>query len=344
MKRTAIVILGLAAAAAVALFVMARRPEPLRWAIRNDVAPLVTVLAACGADLDARGNDGWVPLQIAVMNGRLRAANSLLRRGADKTVRDRNKDTLIWWAARNDQLSAVQLLLANGVDVKEQDKGEDPLIVFAATHDKLALVKLLLESGADPDDQIVETLSLPAIPPGAGIPDGTMAVALVERTPLLVYAVKKKKLELAKLLLEHKAKPNASDGEGSALYWAADTGSVDLAWLLIAGGAKINEDAKRAYTPLHIASQKGHLGMVKLLVEHEASVNATTPFYLEIDIIDPTFGIVHIGHGGDPQHEKWRKVEDITPLDLAVQERHADVADFLRAHGAKRGKKFMHLD
>lgn len=317
------------------------------------MAPLVTVLATCGAGVDARGQDGWVPLQLAVMNGRLRAADALLKHGADKTVRDSNADTLIWWAARNDQLPAVRLLLARGADLKEQDKSGDRLIVFAAKGDKLALVKLLLESGADPNDQIVEGSDMPPPPPAeepagegpaappAGPPGPPPPGPPAEKTPLLVYAVKNQKPELAKLLLEHKANPNVSDWENSALCHAAEIGNADLVRLLVASGAQVNEDAKRRYTPLHIAAQKGRLEIVKLLVEKGADVNAITPFYLEVF---GDMGLVHIGHGDEPAHTRWQIVEDITPLSLALQGHHADVASVLRAHGAKQGKKYMALE
>ncbi|XP_046407817.1 ankyrin-1-like [Ischnura elegans] len=55
---------------------------------------------------------------------------------------------------------------------------------------------------------------------------------------------------------------------GSCLYIAAKEGSVDVAKMLIEHKAYVNRyNDKRKNTPLHIASELGHSDMVKLLID-----------------------------------------------------------------------------
>ena len=57
----------------------------------------------------------------------------------------------------------------------------------------------------------------------------------------------------------------------------ADVGSsfvifVDFLSLLFLRGAKVDAIGQDGHTPLHFASQEGHLDVVNLLLEHDASV------------------------------------------------------------------------
>jgi ankyrin repeat protein len=80
-------------------------------------------------------------------------------------------------------------------------------------------------------------------------------------------------LEIAKLLLDAGADPNAGKRGQIALHWAARGGQMEMAELLIARGANVNARAKVAggeATPLDQAKKAEEKEMVELLRRHGA--------------------------------------------------------------------------
>jgi hypothetical protein len=59
----------------------------------------------------------------------------------------------------------------------------------------------------------------------------------------------------------------------SLLMEAADTGSAQVASLLVQHGANVNALSTRNNTPLFKAAQNGNLAIIKLLIDHKANIN-----------------------------------------------------------------------
>jgi ankyrin repeat protein len=77
-------------------------------------------------------------------------------------------------------------------------------------------------------------------------------------------------------------------GELTALVYAARTGSIDAARVLLAGGADVNQTTRYGWSPLLAATQNQNYQMAKFLVERGADVNLAnkggwTPLYLATD-------------------------------------------------------------
>lgn len=110
------------------------------------------------------------------------------------------------------------------------------------------------------------------------------------------------RLEVARLLLERGADPNAVATNGSRvtpLHSAVSARHRDLAGLLLAHGASANAVQKGGWTPLHAAAENGDEAIVDLLLLRGA---------------DPT-----------------RPADDgRTPPDIADERGHAALADMLR--------------
>jgi len=125
-------------------------------------------------------------------------------------------------------------------------------------------------------------------------------------------------------------------GTLSPLHLAAREGLKDAVVLLLRSRALVNITDAYGYTPLHYAAYNGHKEVVEILVAYGAEVNVLPP---DNEIL------VGVGNapdnppgvwGGGPTHievEYGRR-----PLDLAIEQRHQDVADVLRRHGATTGQ------
>jgi ankyrin repeat protein/predicted DNA-binding WGR domain protein len=167
----------------------------------------------------------------------------ILSLGIDLEQRDFNGNTtLITYLATDAPKNRIQAILAKGVDVNLSNYFGETALYFAVKvngMNRIENVKLLLESGAFPD-----------IPDKSG------------NTPLMI-AVKEKNLNLAELLINHKADPNFPDNhKRTPLHHAFNNSdenadaSFDLENLLLESGADINAVDKRGRTPLHYAFVK----------------------------------------------------------------------------------------
>jgi len=92
---------------------------------------------------------------------------------------------------------------------------------------------------------------------------------------LLHFAAKIGHQDLAELLLANKAQVNDRDFEGrTPLHIAAIFGRGGLAELLLANKAEVNAKANNGQTPLHSALMRGHKNVAELLLANRADVNA----------------------------------------------------------------------
>jgi hypothetical protein len=116
----------------------------------------------------------------------------------------------------------------------------------------------------------------------------------------------------------------------SPLMIAALNGQVDLAMQLIGRGADVN---KPGWTPLHYAATRGHLDVLRLLLEHHAyidaeSPNGTTPlmmaaFYGTTDAVK-----LLLEEGADPL---LKNQQHMTAIDFAHRAGRSEVAELIAA-------------
>jgi len=96
------------------------------------------------------------------------------------------------------------------------------------------------------------------------------------RAPIY-YAASFKQVKAVELLLAYHADPNPpitsrSFEPSTPLQWAAELGNRQLASILIAAGARVNETGPMGRSALHCANDQ--LGVIRLLIEKGADVNA----------------------------------------------------------------------
>ena len=92
----------------------------------------------------------------------------------------------------------------------------------------------------------------------------------------LFTAIEKNDVEVAESCLMNGANVHAVRGEykETPLHEAAGYGHVEVAALLIANGADVNEIDLGCWTPLHLAANGGRAEVADLLIEKGANVNA----------------------------------------------------------------------
>ena len=290
----------------------------LHWAVQRDDLAMVGALLRAGAKAGVATRLGVTPLQLAATNGSAAMVARLLGAGANPNTAMPDGETVLMTASRTGNVDAVRALLDRGADLRRQEpaKGQTALM-WAAAENNAGVVKLLIERGADVKERSKSGSFTPylfAVRAGhtetakalidAGVnvnetlPDGTSA---------LVLAVINAHYELASLLLDRGANPNA-DGQGwTALHQIAwsrrhnagfnlpgpvATGgvdSLDLVRKLVAKGADVNarqqkepRDGNRnmlnrlGSTPFLLAAKADDVPLMRVLLECGADAKIAT--------------------------------------------------------------------
>ena len=315
----------------------------LHWAAYRDDLRTADLLLRAGATVDAANRYGVTPLVLAAERGYGAVVERLLQAGADPNTTRRGGETVLMSAARAGSVQSVGALIAAGADVNaaEETRGQTALM-WAAGEGHAGVIGALLQAGADlrarshgpaaaeaasgtgtytrrvrrMDEftpflfavragraEAVEALLAGGADVDETAPDGTSA---------LVIAAANAHWELAALLLERGADPNAAQQGWPALHQVIRTrnlnigffphpeptgtlGSLDFARLLLDRGADVNArivdpivDGFRGFwtqqgaTPMLVAAKGADAAMMRLLAEHGADITlanerGTTP-------------------------------------------------------------------
>ncbi|KAF7343426.1 HET-domain-containing protein [Mycena venus] len=184
---------------------------------------------------------------------------------------------------------AVHFLLQNGADPNNDDLLGFTALQLASKQGHIDIVRQLLEYGAQADQRGNKTAH-----------------------PAIRMACDRGHTEIVRLLLQHGAAANPMGGDDNPLHIAADKGYTEIVRLLLAHGAEINATGGAyssagtmdRFSPpyrgsdhtnpfslllrcgkanaLHFASQKGHIDVVRLLLDNGAEINTAGTSALHI--------------------------------------------------------------
>jgi uncharacterized protein len=214
---------------------------PLSLACTNGSAAMIDLFLKAKADPNAALPGGETPLMTAARTGKADAIKLLLAKGADVKAKDAERgQTALMWAAAEGNTAAAGLLIESGADIHAVSKGGFTTLMFAVREGKSGVVRTLLKAGAD----VNETLQKPARQAG------TSAMAL---------AVANAHFELAAMLLDAGADPNAAGQGWTALH--------TISWIRQPGYAS-NDPAPMG------SGNMSSLEFVKKIVAKGANLNA----------------------------------------------------------------------
>ncbi|HWK54823.1 MAG TPA: ankyrin repeat domain-containing protein [Hyphomicrobiales bacterium] len=303
----------------------------LLFAAREGCRECVVDLLRAGADIDKTDPWGVTPLVLALLNMNFDTAATLVEQGADV-------DRWDWWG---------RTPLYAAIDLNTLPQGSRPDLPSTDTLTALDLARLLLEYGADPN------IRLKKEPPARGgtgdrgqLEGSTDGYVLTTGATALHRAAKASDDAAIRLLLDHGADVNIPNqiwgitpilvaaGVGHILgnfaehpsrgAFKTDTQALATVSLLQQAGADILAHDKRGFTAAHGAAEMGWSATLQYLYEQGVALDAVA---LNPDRLLPggsyTYRVpVAFPRPGPEDH--W------TPLEMALNEGHTEVADLIR--------------
>jgi ankyrin repeat protein len=244
----------------------------------NKASSLVETLLGAGADVNDPNDRGWTPLHQAAYSNQCAVAAALIEHGAELDAEAHGSGgtpliAALFWGHREvaDLLGRHSLAPGN-------------LRVAAGLGDLELLEKCFSEE---------KTLTPEAFAargfyrPHSGFPDwhpSTDPQGVLDEA--LVWACKSGRTEVLPRLIRAGARIDADPYRGTPLIWAAVRNRMQTAEWLIDHGATVDLKATfgglthgQGVTALHMASQNGHLEMVRLLIKRGADPKIKDELY-----------------------------------------------------------------
>ena len=298
---------------------------PISLACARGNAEIIEQLLQAGADVNTALPEGETCLMTAAGAGSLRAVKALLVRGANvNTVEAWKGQTALMWAAAEGHASVVDALIEAGADVHIRSKAGFTSLLFAVRQGSVPAVRSLLKAKANVND----------IAKAAAISSNSTARPVSDATSALAMAVINAHFDVAGLLVENGADPNAPDARGSilhALAWIRKPGaaggdqappsssgglsSLELAEALLKHGA--NPNVRIAWQEIPFDRDDGEVKSppnIRVGRDYISLVGAT-PFYLAAKNGDVELMRLLVAHGADPL---LPTAQNVTPLMAAA--------------------------
>jgi ankyrin repeat protein len=295
---------------------------PLWLAATSGDAAVIRALLKGGANANEQLPLGRRPLMLAARSGQVDAVQALLEHGADVNATETERGTnALMQAADQGHAGVLKVLIEHGANVAAVSKAvlrDGRSAALGNANDPRRAVRqqaiAVLCEAKEPDLEEVRRQrvllmgdsqkNLPAADlckgirrsglgfvtiDGAGGNAGAGVGGEVELDPEGNPAPEENGDEVPASTRARRPPPREPDGGAlTALVYAARTGSIDAARVLLEGGADVNQTTRYGWTPLLAATQNQNYQMAKFLIERGANVNLAnkggwTPLYLATD-------------------------------------------------------------
>jgi ankyrin repeat protein len=205
-------------------------------------------------------------------------------------------------------------------------RSHDAALMDAIEKQEVGNVKRLLEGGAQANV----------------VADGAMAFPIEA-------AAKRGNPAIVKLLLEAGAHPDSARGKEPPLWWALLNGHQEAAVLLVDAGAKVDGPVRKGMMPFYFAVMEDYADLVTKMIAHGVDVHAPgpqgSPLHEAADNGNLALVRLLVVTGAEVN-----RINDLgeTPLFLAVEGKHWEVAEWLASSGGninatnKLGQTVLH--
>ena len=292
----------------------------LHWAAHWGDLGTADALIGARADVNAVNEYGVSPLSVACEAQQAAVVARLLKAGASPNVAQTNGETPLMTCAATGAFESVKALLARGANVNAVEAwGGQSALMWAVTERHPDVVRVLLEAGADVRARTKVTRMFVNTGPRQAGPATTDA-DFGGSSPLL-FAARSGDVESARLLLAAGADSNDAAADGhTALVVAAQSGHGRLAAFLLANGADPNV-ARGGFAAIHAAVLRADADLIKALLAHGADPNARITKPNPIPRYSQQFLLTN-------------QVVSATPFLLAAKYAEANLLQLLAAGGA----------
>jgi ankyrin repeat protein len=226
---------------------------------------------------------GWPLLNIAIELGEIPVAMEIIAEKPDLNAADPDGNSAMHVAARKGDSVTLKPLLANGANTNAINARNETALYLAAESNCLKCVRLLLENHADP--AIADKLKITPLEVAIRNEQTEIAGVLLKSQTsyagihrVLLLAIENDSEDLSLTLIKLDSRLGERDDKGrSALWHSADRGLIKTSAALIKSGKiDINSQDSTGHCALAQAVRKGHLGIVRLLMNKDADLNIRT--------------------------------------------------------------------
>lgn len=278
---------------------------------------IIELLLGHGARLD--DYRGALALHEAAMNGDDALVRLLLKRGVGTESLSADGSTPLLDAVGRGKTTTVSLLIAAGASASAADDFYRTPLHLAAHAGHLDVARTLIAAGAQPD-----------------------AVDYMKRTPLHAAAAAGH-VELVRLLLSRGTAPDSVDALGRSPLHGSDAVTAKL---LLDAGADPGRADRQGNTPLHLAAAAQRGGVIELLVDHQAPIDArnrdgVTPLAVLGSRAWRASGAVHQALEKDIEGTRAQLAEKERELAALRQGQETEAAEVAQGHvwGLRRNLK-----
>jgi ankyrin repeat protein len=276
---------------------------PLWLASSQGDATMIETLLEGGADANEQLPLGRRPLMLAARSGHADAVRVLLDHGADPNASESERGTTaLMQAADQGHADVIAVLIEHGADVAAASapvfrdgrtaalgKSGDPreavrrqviaVLCEQESPDLSTLRALSALSSGSTEDALLANAGRPDTTAGdAGEPDAAADDPCAHQRRGIIFTGGGR----------NRGDREPDGGELTPLVYAARSGAIDAARVLLEAGADVNQVTRYGWSPLLAATQNRNYQMGKFLIEHGADVNLAnkggwTPLYLATD-------------------------------------------------------------
>jgi uncharacterized protein len=309
----------------------------------------VILVITAGALLHAADDPALVR---AVRTGDSKAVAALIQQKADVNAVAIDGTTALHWAVRADDLETVDALIRAGAQVKTASRHGVTPLYLAGDLGNAAMIRRLVAAGGDANTTDIsgDTVLMAAVRAGSidavrALLDAGAQVNTAEPQvghTALMWAVREDRPELVSLLLTRGATVDVKTRTGSqpaARPPGAGGGSHGVG--IVRGGVPPQGEqppAPGGMTALSFAAREGRLGAARLLLDAGADVNAReangiSPLVMAITNRHTAVAALLLARGADPNARDWW---GRTPLWSAVDMRNLDLDSRTLENGVER--------